>query len=324
MFRRSDPHDEVVNERREPRPDREVLNKDFYSTPPHEYLMQQVTALLAMREKGEAVKGLLDPEFKVGEVELLTQSNSPEVERAIRHRFVIAESHVLLHHAAETLLRMYLAHVDRPAEPWIVLASEYRFARFKQKIAELKTSLSPGEAADQIHFVFHGSVTPDGLQPRPDRSVWNGAVDNIRAYLIRLAEIFLDSDSYNAAKHGLAVSAGMTQVDVTVEEESVWSASGSTLTYLSLRPEDGYKEWKRVTRWFSPAQSIGLTIATCHLLQLLWTAARHHYLGETGAFPTLFEKRPWPRLRGLMGRAGKKSPLDSGTIGFHCRAPAAE
>jgi hypothetical protein len=293
--------DGAVAEHGQQRPDREVLNKDFYAASPHDYLMQRVTALLALRQKGEAVKDLLDEDFKVGELELKTQSDTPETERAIRNRFVIAESHVLLHHAAETLLRMYLAHVDLPADPWIVLASEQNFARFKRKVADLKSRLADGDGADQIHLVFHGSPELEGLTPHPDPELWQAAEDNIRAYLIRLATTFLDSDSYNAAKHGLAVSAGMAQVDVEVDDSPVWSASGPTLTYVSLRPEDGYKEWKRVTRWFSPEQSIELTIATCHLLQLLWIVARHRYLGEAGALTFLFDKPTLAEIEGPDG-----------------------
>ena len=47
---------------------------------------------------------------------------------------------MLLHHVAETLLRLYIAHESDPECPWIAIASERNFGRFKGKVSELLKS----------------------------------------------------------------------------------------------------------------------------------------------------------------------------------------
>jgi len=93
------------------------LNQAFYATKPWEYfnyrnhlLMLAAGAsdqLMEIAQQGVSYKGLTyqeKPEEDGGDDEQAQEA---------RERFVIADSEALLHHASETLLRLYLCH-----EPW--------------------------------------------------------------------------------------------------------------------------------------------------------------------------------------------------------------
>ncbi len=60
-----------------------------------------------------------------------------DADRLDDYSFLIAESQVLLHHAAEALLRLFLAHEGRPPCPWLRAGS----LRASGRLTGLLTSL---------------------------------------------------------------------------------------------------------------------------------------------------------------------------------------
>lgn len=110
-----------MNLRPEVTPAEDHLNRAFYATQPFNYLAQRVVGLLAMKESGLEVLGLLPEEFEIAGC-AFSRRNLAEDAKDAQWRFVTADSEVVLHHASETLLRLYLAHVSQPPAPWLVLA----------------------------------------------------------------------------------------------------------------------------------------------------------------------------------------------------------
>ncbi|MDP9452601.1 MAG: hypothetical protein M3P97_04240 [Actinomycetota bacterium] len=103
------------------------LNESFYSSSPALYFEQRLNSLLVMAAD--------DPEYGdrlhrgltiVGET--FTVAPSERVESQLSEKqlrqFVTSETQVLLHHAAESLLRLYLAHEAHLSPcPWLSIAS---------------------------------------------------------------------------------------------------------------------------------------------------------------------------------------------------------
>ncbi len=115
-----------------------ALNERFYEASPHEYFDQRLGLLLLAAGKPEEVEKLLQGGISFGQLGLrATQdeaqhaTESPETKQRKRERFITAEAEVLLHHASEALLRLYLAHepvigADGPPAihpcPWLQIA----------------------------------------------------------------------------------------------------------------------------------------------------------------------------------------------------------
>jgi hypothetical protein len=271
----------------------ESLNQAFYSAEPHLYLIQRLVNLIVVKDKGEQLEDLVEDEFRLGEQTLKRQSVLTGKDR--RWRFLMTESEVVLHHVSETALRLYLAHAATPQIPWIAVAQEFDFRKFKKDVEELGQRLKTGGERDLIHLVFHGTDSAHDLGPEPPLpETRDAAADNIADYLALFARIFLDAAPYNAAKHGLAVAAGRSRLQVEVDGEEVMTASGTTLDCLVREWDDGRAQWTIETRWLEPDYAISLGIAGCHLIQLLWLVGRARYLDEPVKLDYLFDK-PSPR-----------------------------
>ncbi len=168
-----------------------------------------------------------------------------------RERFVIAEAEVLLHHAAETLRRLYVAHEPLPPCPWLALAGERSFAAFKEKVAKLGEELEDEQRKTNVAAVFFGASDRTSLQPTPPEDEWNAGLENLSMWLAWFAVHFLDSGVYNAAKHGLALQAGNAAFQLGDDE--LISRSGASREFVETYKDDsGRRRWRRTTQWADP------------------------------------------------------------------------
>jgi hypothetical protein len=160
--------------------------------------------------------------------------------RAALDSYAAVESTVLLHHASEALLRLYLAHAHRKRCPWLALSSILGPAEFKRSVRELRDELNIPERVDDLLEAF--SFTSD-------RSSIEGVSEEVwlsdRAGLVRLVRHLIDevlegAHAYNAAKHGLALGAGDLGLQlVPGGEEPLFDHKGPALNFLELgRPSD--------------------------------------------------------------------------------------
>lgn len=256
------------------------LRERLYETDPFNYLAQRLVCLLALKDRGTDVLSLVPETFDLGGI-AFTRTAGLEAARRDQWRYAIAESQVILHHASETVLRLYLGHVNRPDQPWIEIAKERNFRRFRSEVEDLRHRIKAGEEGSRIHEVFHG--TRDRLKigsPDPPAAEdWEMASTNIGEFLIRFSDIYLDSNAYNAAKHGLVVAAGASRAQVEVDGIEVMQIEGPCLEYLVDRT-DGEDGWGLQTKWVDPDHAIALSIAASHVIRQLWIVAKHLYLGE--------------------------------------------
>lgn len=97
------------------------LNEEFYEGAPADYFMRRLTLLGLLADRAEELDDLMRTSVSIGRLALRLEgspnpdSDEAREERQRRDRFVTTEAWTLLHHAAETILRLYLAHSE--AEP---------------------------------------------------------------------------------------------------------------------------------------------------------------------------------------------------------------
>ena len=260
------------------------LNDAFYRARPHAYFNQRLESLVLVAGKSAQLAELLAEGITIGRLKAggaprpnLTEHQRAEVEQD-REQFVIAESEVLLHHAAETLLRLYLAHERLPPCPWLVLAGERSFAAFKEKVAQLGEELGDEQRKANVAAVFFGAADRTNLQPTPSEDAWSAGLENLSTWLAWFAAHFLDSGVYNAAKHGLALQAGNAAFQLGDDE--LISRSGLSLEYVETYKDDsGHRRWRRTTQWVDPDRWMGYIFMACRLMKGLMEVARARYTG---------------------------------------------
>jgi hypothetical protein len=255
------------------------LDQRFYNARPWAYFRRRLAhlALTADPTAGAALAG--GTTFTIGPVEIRldpSEDDDADISSIGSTRFVAIEAEMLLHHVSETLLRLALAHLPdtggaKPPSPWLAIARQRSPKEFKKLIRRRFQNPDAKAVRQDMRVLF-------GVHPE-DAVVADDRLDECARYLSYFASIFLDSDAYNAAKHGFALRGERSQLNVRVDDLEVVDVSGYSLDLLHVVTDGGRKRWRVTTRWFSLEGSIALTWTATALLENLWTVGCQRRLG---------------------------------------------
>lgn len=252
-----------------------AMNRSFYGAAPYNYFRQRLTNIVLTAAAPNRLASLVSEGVALGEVTayFMDDSESPLLDSHARDGYLALEATNLLHHCAETLLRLHLAHESLSICPWFEVANLTRFWEFRQMVRErfregIRDNSDMARLC-QVYFLVDdpGKITfaESGMAP---------SLDNINAYLTYFAGLILDEASvYNSSKHGFAIRSQ----DVAFEMVDVFKKSGPAVICLE-RQED--KTWRRVVRWVDVEQHLKLIEVACLLMEQLWLIAKARYLGE--------------------------------------------
>ena len=251
-----------------------ALNADFYEGKPWVYFDRRLMHVARLAADPEGYHDALDEAVRLGPMEVAQVRRAPaddEPSGLDDQSFVAAEAQVLLHHTAETLLRLLHAHAppssgDFPACPWLTLSRVTSPRQFKGWVRSRVLDSSADERQRVVEDVFAGTLDSD-LD-----------VETVATHIRLSARHFLEADSYNAAKHGFALQGSHSRLDVEVENVVAFEAQGLTIAWLAVRGQD--PRWVRTTRWFSVEATLALAFFATRLIRGLWESARHRYLDE--------------------------------------------
>jgi len=260
------------------------LARSFYKASPHKYFDRRLRALLVMLGAESAVDEL----FKAGlHYKDFTAKDAPEEagagegSDAGRDQYAAVEAVVLLHHVAESMMRLYLAHANRNPFPWLEVAKLTDFREFKKRIAELSRSLDDdGVMADALE-VFSYAATPDFVEGEGTEEGWNDHASALRSLLrIAIATLLDEAHVYNATKHGMAVLSSELSISLSAPDEPELgvNSGGQSLQFLeTVIAEDGQSRWSRTTVWVDVTKNLALIHLMTKMMESLWKSARAHY-----------------------------------------------
>lgn len=302
------------------------LNNDFYSLEPWVYFHYRLRNLALSAGRGlelqnMVAEGIAVGDFKVGAESYEAEDALTADERRDQQAFVILETEVLLHHAAETLLRLYLAHAGSPDCPWLSMARERSFRRFKKKVADLLDNLSSPQGRDEMSEVFFGTLDRKTLNPVPDEDKWNSLVENAADWLSWFGKYILDGNVYNAAKHGLGVRPQNSALRVEIDGLADFlNGSGPCLEYLHTgRNSEGRNQWRRTTKWIKLDRSFGCIHVASVLIHRLWAVASVRH-GNRASFE--LELMTFPSPSEMIGNDEMALATFSRTLRYHEDASA--
>lgn len=286
MARRSRSHQE------KPNPDKGLivenypdLNATFYGMSPHAYLRRRLRSLWLWHGDPPGLAELLNEKFIVDDMAVtLGTEGDEEEEKRERERFVVIEAEVLLHHVSETLLRLYLVHAKESPCPWLDISREKKFFLVKKDIEKLRQRLKAGEERSGIEKAFFPPGDRKTLIPDHGDEVWEAAVQNLSEYLDYYAAHFLDAAPYNAAKHGLALLAGQSGIELGAGDDPLpfLKRSGPALIYLDIERDEksGDPRWAKITKWIVLRRALAMTHLGCRLIEEIWKIGAGHRTSE--------------------------------------------
>lgn len=253
------------------------LNRQFYSAvlPPHDYIKQRLRSLFLATRTPEELPGSHGVTMEIGKVRAAWSITDSLVDEAQRRDYLSAETTVLLHHAAEALLRLYLAHAKDQPCPWLEVARLRQPGVFPGRVRALLKDLDKPETQADLMRIFTSHEAP----PEGQEDGWNDAREGLAIFMAHFGRTILDDGAlYNAAKHGLAIRSGDTGVSLgSPEVEAIVKANGPSITYIDLVERDRRRRWATSTNWIKADQNIALTHIAAAYLQSLWHIASVRY-----------------------------------------------
>lgn len=255
------------------------LNRQFYNGQgPHEYFDNRFSALLRHVSRPNHVDPLA---MKYGELKVTespSEDDTDDEDRKERDRFAALDSTVLLHHASESLVRMYLAHAERSSCPWVALAELKQPRAFPTALKKLKRRLSDQDdlLLDDIMEVFAYSTTNAPWGDSAPADSWSKHREALAVLLgFAVNRLLDDSGLYNAAKHGFGVSAGPRHMKLG----DLIDYSGPSISYLEYN-HAAEVPWTTSLSWVDPERYLAATFLISKQLKNLWNCALAHYSHE--------------------------------------------
>jgi hypothetical protein len=254
------------------------LNKRFYRAEPHAYFTRRFNSMMLYIGRPEDVAALFRNGVKFDKLEFSWGDGDIEDAEELE-QYATTEAVVLLHHVAEALIRLFLAHEDGAACPWLELARLRRHDQFWKEVERLPERLELPEHRECVARVFMGAVNAEDLQPLPEPEVWAESLDAICTLLARAADILVSEAAlYNSAKHGLAVVAGNNALKLGTDEDIDISVEGPALSILERRTAPQRQpQWCETTVWVPLSATLATTRVMIQQIEALWSVARHRY-----------------------------------------------
>lgn len=250
------------------------FNSAFYRSSPAKYFQAKLEMLLLAGGRGVEVDRLLSEGVDFAGASWFPDPDpDDDMEDLGLDDYVIIESQQLLHHACETVLRLFFVHAAASTTvPWVTMAGDRSFAGFKRDVTAEFVTKAPDAA--MVGWVLLGSsVCP----PEIEEQHWIGAIEGLTSFLREFAKRHVhEATIYNAIKHGL----GVRPSEATLQFDDVGVASGPAVTY----PESGgwlddRREWSLTTRWIDLSESIGLAHVAIQMIDSIWNLGKLRRLG---------------------------------------------
>lgn len=286
------------------------MNRRFFADPvgPSRYLTYRMRDLMLGASASDLVKQAVAEGVTFQELTMVRSAADDDLyEPETISRFVAMDATVLLHHAAESLMRLCLAVADGRPCPWLEIGRLRLAGDFKEALEDFLQAIREEPTRQKVRRVFDGWGTHDELKGHvkrtgrgkvPTPEVCDDAGRAVDRLLVHGCNVLLnDAGVYNAAKHGLAVLSG--EASAMLGDGEVVSASGPSLTYLEIRDdgEDGERKWNETTAWVKADRSLALVQLMVGRMDNAWGLARVRYL-DAGGFRT--KSLAWSTVDGVL------------------------
>ncbi len=250
------------------------LNETFYRNWPDElFSTKNALAVLALVEP-EILLDQLKAGVKWGKLQLAwgDKDDAANIEKLKRWaKIEIAASY---YHAAETLMRLFIAHIQKPPCPWLEMASLRDFSEFKTQVNRI-AKMQDEDLERKVAYAFLGFEKYPGkisIEMSPEK--WNEAVKNIKEDICFYAKSILDNDQYNAYKHGL----GIFLDNRSVRLGDIAGREGDSLLALVVRDDEEGRRWAEKVFFFDADLNVALTYMAERLLGQVIETGRARYI----------------------------------------------
>jgi hypothetical protein len=261
--------------RHEPR-DIANLNAGFYSSAPGDYFAVKLGLLTLMASGTRRFGGEVAAGVTLGP--LTVQQDAPPGRAQFADEqvesYVVAESVALSHHAAETLLRLLLAHLNDRGCPWLEVAMLRGPRDFKRALEQIVGGPNRLTIRDMTDAFF---LCDESSDPSSIANVrWERAKSVHLALIVAFAKrLLMEAPLYNAMKHGLAIDTthGTMSLGIPGEDPAV-TTEGHWVRVLDRERRDDEVVWFESAQLVEPRHYWLMTLAGTYMMNALWSVGR--------------------------------------------------
>lgn len=258
-----------------------ALNSAFYEDVPSSYFRTRLSLTVALCDSSQPLNAIFEAGVSFAGVKVTSPAGSEEELEG----FATIELLSLEHLVCETLLRQFLAHVERPYCPPIEMARLTDFREFKRRVKhEIVEAVVDDSWIGRVRTVFRGDADRESFESI-SQEVWDADGEYLAGLLKYSASVLLDgAKSYNSYKHGLGIQPSRPYVKIGKEESDIGvllEHAGPAVSFLHReRSEDGSWQWVRSTAFVSIELAAGTIALMLEELDALWAVARSVYLSD--------------------------------------------
>lgn len=259
------------------------VNEQFYASRPADYLRRRMVHLLISTTSDEKIADIVANGLTLGEVVLQPEQQETPYDDGHRQstdRFVAIEAEVLLHHTAETVLRMVFAHRGWPKCPWIEL-SKLRVPRHFRDEVDALLALRDPALRELVLEVFYAEIDPAAFAVPPRSVEWTDSLESVGRVLRDFGRVVNGrADLYNTVKHGLGVHSGEHSITMTDDAsgKTFLSHAGPGLSFVNY--DKAKDRWQESTVWIDVQGAVQRIDLGCRLLDQLWKVGQALYVGR--------------------------------------------
>ncbi len=249
------------------------LNREFYAADPAEVIQHRLW-MLSQFIADESV------EVKCEAEDLAAKREVPDLNERVQ--FVTLESTLVLHQAAETLLRLYMAHSNDAHCPWVEMTMMRAPGAFGRRVRALRSGLESDRVIRDVLDVVSWSGDRRVVEASVtwhEKGGWTRHREGLRALFRFACDVVLDgADLYNAGKHGLAILPA--QRGMKIDDGEVIAVDGPSLTVIEPQEHDGSPRWAKTTRWVKYKREIMMTAYLAAAIGSLWACGKQRRTGD--------------------------------------------
>lgn len=284
------------------------LNRQFFAEDrgPHIFIRHRLRGLLLATSDDPRLADLVTSGISHDTVSMTFPAVESPIGAPGTAELATLDAVVMFHHAAETLLQLFVILEEEPPCPWLAITRlKRRRGGLSKRLKDLRNRWKSPTTRGALTRVFYGQNLrgPSGVE----KNWWEDQVQGLRIVVSEALRRFHDeADLYNSAKHGLGMVPGQAAMSYGDLPDPIIKASGPSLTILEVGESSTGPKWFQTTHWINRSTTIAMTALIADQIENLWAVARARYADGPVQWKPKFAsgKKIKEALKGEMPEAG--------------------
>lgn len=248
------------------------LNEEFYKYFNISYYDTKLINIMDILSNTSEYKNYIEnKKIKYGK----SSVNLDKVDEIELYNFSKTELNTMYFHCAETFIRLFIAHGKDTNCPWLEMCDldikTYR--KYLKNISKGNVSCINSRISEEklIMNVFFGQE-----KEIEEIGVGKDDYENLKEWIVWIANELLDSHKYNTYKHGMAIYPSNNKISISGGGKQI-KAEGDTLRYFKKIEKDDRFVWAKEETYISYDSIMAIIFTINEMSKYIFNTRRYMY-----------------------------------------------